>query len=213
MAAQFVGGGMVLCMSRRQTTSASCQSAVAIHTHARFGLMAVLPAGDPTDVAKRRRRKANVSWQLAVEEPHTCGLRPDGSAVCWGDDYDGLASPPRGERFASISSGGAHTCALWPDGSATCWGSDEDGQSSPPTGGRFASISSGFDYTCALRHDASAVCWGSGVEEGGKGLPPEGGRFASISSGGILFYVRIAYRWQSGLLGHKRVWGSSTSSG
>jgi len=33
---------------------------------------------------------------------HTCALRPNGTPVCWGDAD---SSPPRGERFASISSG------------------------------------------------------------------------------------------------------------
>ena len=31
---------------------------------------------------------------------HVCGLRPDGSAVCWGLDSVGQASPPKNERFA-----------------------------------------------------------------------------------------------------------------
>lgn len=34
---------------------------------------------------------------------HVCGLREDGSVVCWGDDQYGQSSPPEDERFTSIS--------------------------------------------------------------------------------------------------------------
>ena len=88
---------------------------------------------------------------------HVCGLTPDGSAVCWGGDGFGQASPPAGERFLS---GVEHTCALRTDGRAVCWGSNRHGRSSPPAGERFVSISSGSWHTCGLRSDRRAVCWG-----------------------------------------------------
>ena len=47
---------------------------------------------------------------------HTCGLREDGTAVCWGLDSHGMTSPPEGETFAAISSGDRHTCGLRLDG-------------------------------------------------------------------------------------------------
>ena len=45
-------------------------------------------------------------------------------AVCWGRNSHGQATPPAGETFATISSGGWHTCALRADGSGVviCWG-------------------------------------------------------------------------------------------
>ena len=113
---------------------------------------------------------------------HTCALRPDGAAVCWGRGVfpEDLTSPPKGERFVAISSGEDHTCALLPDGSPVCWGSDFYGQSSPPPGERFVLLSSGYHHTCALRHDGSPVCWG--WNSFNQLLPP-GGTFMAISSG------------------------------
>ena len=37
--------------------------------------------------------------QISSAVYHTCGLRADGTAVCWGKDEDGRATPPTGERF------------------------------------------------------------------------------------------------------------------
>jgi len=34
--------------------------------------------------------------QLAASSTHTCGLRPDGSIVCWGSDFAGQATAPAG---------------------------------------------------------------------------------------------------------------------
>ena len=64
--------------------------------------------------------------ELAVSRRHTCGLREDGTALCWGasdPDYDfGQAKAPQGEQFTAISAGYYHTCALRLDGTALCWG-------------------------------------------------------------------------------------------
>ena len=109
---------------------------------------------------------------------HTCGVRDDGVAVCWGSNRNGKSSPPDYERFMSISSGLDHTCGLRDDGFVVCWGSNLYDQSSPPRDGSFTSISSGGDHTCGLRDDGFAVCW-----RGGWYSPPKDERFTSISTG------------------------------
>ena len=56
-----------------------------------------------------------------------CGLRTDGTAVCWGQWAS--ASPPAGARFIDISvpsarrfdGGYGHVCALSENGAAVCW--------------------------------------------------------------------------------------------
>ena len=152
---------------------------------------------------------------IAVESGYfsSCGLRNDGSLVCWGitefePDPDGAAQyapPPQGEVFTALSSGAYHACALREDGSPVCWGAL--GVLTPPEGERFAQISVG-SHACGLREDGSPVCWSPSHPEGLFGesaspdgasagadasadiedaswAPPEGERFASISVGGL----------------------------
>ena len=126
-----------------------------------------------------------------------CGLREDGSPVCWGRNSDGQASPPEGETFTTISSGDSHACGLREDGSPVCWGSNEgptydpgggpsssyklDGdQAIPPEGETLIAISSGEYHTCGLRADGSAVCWGLLNPDS---VLPEEETFVAISSG------------------------------
>ena len=71
---------------------------------------------------------------LSTDSPH-CGLRVDGTPVCWTKYVDsGLASPPEGERFTSISASPTHACGLREDGGVVCWGQNWFGQASPPDG-------------------------------------------------------------------------------
>jgi alpha-tubulin suppressor-like RCC1 family protein len=82
--------------------------------------------------------------QVAVGRAHTCGLRADGSAWCWGENEEGQlgdgttsarATPvqvvaadeqPGGPAWNDwtqlAAAGGEHTCGLRADGSLWCWG-------------------------------------------------------------------------------------------
>lgn len=121
-----------------------------------------------------------VGEQLSAGWSHTCGLRPDGSAVCWGSNYDGEAIPPADEYFSKISSGSAFTCGLRRDGSAQCWGNNDYGQLNPPDAERFAAISSGYSHVCGLRVDGTVVCWGR--NDYAQASPPTEGYFVALSS-------------------------------
>ena len=81
----------------------------------------------------------NTFASVSVGWIHACGVRTDGSVVCWGYDGHGEASPPSG-TFSSVSAGTHHTCGVRTDGSVDCWGYDGHGQSSPPSG-NLASVS------------------------------------------------------------------------
>jgi len=82
--------------------------------------------------------------QLSAGWGHTCGVRTDGTAYCWGSNDSGqlgagFRSEPRvrhatplpvvgAHAYLSIAAGSSHTCALAGDGQAFCWGLNEFGQ-------------------------------------------------------------------------------------
>ncbi len=84
---------------------------------------------------------------VSAREAHTCGVRSDGSAACWGSNEDSWgnmvdqAMPPDGS-LVSVSAGGGNTCGVRSDGSVACWGKDDAGQATPPEGS-FTSVSAG----------------------------------------------------------------------
>ena len=137
--------------------------------------------------------------QISAGARHTCALRRDWVALCWGARYDGRLGDGRplddapwsttpvqvpGVLFKAISSGAYHTCGLDRDGRGWCWGSNNNGQLGmggtfdgdtsspvPVAGGRiWRSISAGGYHTCAIAVDSTAYCWGyNGHGEGGNG--------------------------------------------
>ena len=188
-----------------------------------FGTVAVVHVGviagyyDQTPPAGEKLTSISTGWV------HSCGIREDGTAVCWGSNQEGKALPPVGERFLSIDAGSSHSCGLREDGSAVCWGFDTNELSSAPEDERFVSISAGEEHTCGLREDGSTACWGDGglsvcaPAPGGyyhcKRLgigdyippsPPEAERFESLGSGDPYCALRadgVAVCWPKYLTG------------
>ena len=120
---------------------------------------------------------------------HSCGIKADGTAWCWGDDTNGQlgnGSATTGDQsspvqvddngpWVAISAGNNFTCGLKADRTAWCWGTDANGelgngaavsadQSSPyqmDDAGPWSDISAGEGYACGLKTDGTAWCWGS----------------------------------------------------
>ena len=115
---------------------------------------------------------------------HTCGLRSDGTAVCWGRDWEGQSSEPGG-TFAAISAFRHHSCGARTQGGVECWG-----QAPSPVPDRFTetnetytSLSSGADHVCVLLGDGRADCWANsyGAQHGLDRAPA--GTFLSLEAG------------------------------
>ena len=109
---------------------------------------------------------------------HSCGVRTDGTAQCWGKNSHGQADAPSG-TFTTISAGGTHSCALRTDGTAQCWGNNTRGEATAPAG-TFTTISVGQGHSCGVRTDGTARCWGSNSR--GQADAPSG-TFTTISAG------------------------------
>ena len=74
------------------------------------------PHCDPTpDTPQHRFESVSAGYD------HSCGVRDDGTAVCWGNNDRGQADAPGGV-FGSVSAGGGHSCGVREDGTAVCWG-------------------------------------------------------------------------------------------
>ncbi|MCY3925894.1 MAG: hypothetical protein OXG52_10395 [bacterium] len=106
---------------------------------------------------------------------HGCGVRMDLTLACWGNDWDGQASPPGGE-FVAVDAGWTHTCGIRVGGDVTCWGSPRG----EPPGGPFVAVSAGNFHSCGIRPHGGVECWGD--DSDGQSSPPEG-TFTSVSAG------------------------------
>ena len=68
---------------------------------------------------------------LSIGATHQCGIRPDGSLLCWGGNPEVMVPP--GGAFRDVSAGRDFTCALRTNGAAVCRGMREEyGQTTPP---------------------------------------------------------------------------------
>ncbi len=126
--------------------------------------------------------------QLAGGKSHTCGLKADGTAWCWGlNDHgqlgnDSLTSSPTPIRVpdlagvVAIGAGERHSCAITDAGFGYCWGDNEEGQLGdgtvtpslvpvPVAGlGDAATLSVGKKFNCATTTGQQALCWGKNRE-------------------------------------------------
>jgi alpha-tubulin suppressor-like RCC1 family protein len=118
---------------------------------------------------------------LAVGSRHTCAIRSDGAAVCWGEngqgqiDLDGADEVPWATEIGltptQVAASDGHTCAI-DDDAVWCLGRNTQRQSAPMTEAETVAptsdngvidptaLDTGLDYTCALANGVDVTCWG-----------------------------------------------------
>ena len=130
---------------------------------------------------------------LSLGDRHSCGIKTDGHAWCWGGNlfgqlgdntsgHDEKKTSPTAvadnHKFRHISVGSYHSCALQVDGTSLCWGKNDNGQlgdgtnisKSTPTlvsgGHKFVVLAdiSGSYSTCGIKVDGLAYCWGHNLQ-------------------------------------------------
>ena len=113
---------------------------------------------------------------------HTCGLRANGSLICWGlmsRTTGEEAQIPEDERFVDIGAGEFSICGVRSDGTANCWPSPD--ALPPPENETFTSIERTFIHACGLREDGHALCWGLPIAD--LLSVPKDMRFSAITLG------------------------------
>jgi alpha-tubulin suppressor-like RCC1 family protein len=115
---------------------------------------------------------------------HSCAVRADGTAWCWGDNSVGELGDGSSNTSAdpvavsglsnvvAISAGNKFTCAVKSDGTVWCWGQNgglQLGQSSGlayplpvqvPTPSPALTVTTGASHACALIVGGTVQCWG-----------------------------------------------------
>lgn len=121
---------------------------------------------------------------VSAGQGHTCALRSNGEAWCWGRNttdilgagpglVDQLREPQRvasDAGFTILSAGQSHTCAI-ADGRLLCWGSlffYGDGTKSVPfdldAGSAWVDVSVNTFHGCAIDSRRELYCWGRNAE-------------------------------------------------
>ena len=91
---------------------------------------------------------------------HSCGLRADGTAVCWGEDWYGQTSGPAGP-FTAVGAFRRYSCGARPRGGIECWGEWTPPQSEQLAESTevYASLAAGDSHLCGLKENGEAECW------------------------------------------------------
>ncbi|KFN43213.1 beta-propeller fold lactonase family protein [Arenimonas oryziterrae] len=142
---------------------------------------------------------------------HTCRLRTNGTAACWGRNDDGQTNAPAGV-FKQLVAGNNHTCGLRTNGAVECWGNNTYGQSTNPTG-TFISLAGGYRHNCGMLANATAAsngtlkCWGDNAEGQAPAVAPAGTN--TQVSAGSSHNCSLRFDGTAAQIGSIRCWGNS----
>lgn len=96
---------------------------------------------------------------------HVCGIREDGSLLCWGDNLRGQCNVPQSTltatKWKDVACGQSHTCGIKQDNTMECWGNNDHGQCDVACEDFWVSVAAGESHTCAIAADSTLRCWGS----------------------------------------------------
>merc|ERR1719223_1625095 len=102
--------------------------------------------------------------QVSSGLTHACALRPNGLALCWGEDTRRVTSPPN-FQFLQLSCHTHECCGIRLDGKIVCWGGNLDDELDFYVHGakdeRYTQVTLGGEFFCGVRENMSLRCWGS----------------------------------------------------
>ena len=147
--------------------------------HVRLLLIAVLVLSACTDTAPTSLRyplledSGSSDWkQVTVGSDHTCALKTNGQAFCWGANQYGQLGVSHTDTTCGTSDKNRIACSLVPVPVSTSV--------------RFTSIVAGANHTCGIADTRDAYCWGSNTQ----------GQLSIIGAGGsALVHVSGSLGW------------------
>ncbi|HEX4684671.1 MAG TPA: hypothetical protein VH277_18275 [Gemmatimonadaceae bacterium] len=113
---------------------------------------------------------------VSVGGDHTCGLKSDGTAYCWGSNEFGQLGIAQSDTTCGGGSTAVYACSLTPQ--------------AVETDVKFSSISAGERHTCGITTDRRAFCWGANESEQISDIAPTGPTLVEITS--TLPWVQIS---------------------
>ena len=112
---------------------------------------------------------------------HTCGLRSDSTATCWGGRSSEGEPPP--DKFSSVDAGPGGGCGIREDGKRVCWGygsSRAEVFPHEPSAETLTAVAAGQEASCGILASGELTCWGEATSM----ATPPAGSFKSLSVGG-----------------------------